>query len=140
MSKKQEEVKKFIERKLSKEVARKYKLSIITAGKFNFKNFGVIDLRTISLEKADALVAKGFPYLQLTDEAKKQIENTKQTAEEKIESATQDLKELDLSDIKTFDRNKGLSIISILKINTTNKKSETIFPALKEAQDALHPE
>ncbi len=54
-----------LERKLPKEVAEKYNLKSIRAGKYVFPKFGEIDLRTITLKQADELVKKGFPFLVL---------------------------------------------------------------------------
>nr|WP_199079083.1 hypothetical protein [Pedobacter sp. ASV19] len=51
------------ESKLPAEVSEKYNLKDIVAGLYDFPGFGQIDLQTISLEKADALVSSGFPYL-----------------------------------------------------------------------------
>lgn len=130
---------KVIERKLREDVAKIYKVKTIKPSKHDFKGFGVIDLRTISLEKANALFTKGFKYLELTDEGKKAVENAKHTATAKVETAKKDLLEMDFSDIKNFDRNKGLSIIAHLKIATVDKKNDTIFPALKKAQADLQP-
>lgn len=126
--------KKPLERKLPEDVAKKYRCKIIRPGKFNFKGFGEIDLRTISVEKADALVAKGFPYLEKTKEAE-QTEAEKEAEKlQKIEIAKADLKELDLSSIDAFDYKKARSIVAILDIETDDQKKETLYEALKKLQ------
>ena len=48
---------------LPKDVAEKYTMKMIRPGKYNFHGYGTIDLRTISLKKADEIVGKGFPFL-----------------------------------------------------------------------------
>jgi hypothetical protein len=49
---------------LPKEVADKFNLVKIAPGKYDFHHqFGVIDLTTISLQKAEKLVADGFKFL-----------------------------------------------------------------------------
>ena len=53
--------------KLRKEVAAKYQMKTIRPGKYNFPEFGTIDLREINLQRADDLVAKGFPFLVLRE-------------------------------------------------------------------------
>jgi hypothetical protein len=50
---------------LRPDVARKYYVPTIKPGKYNFKDFGDIDLCQITLEQADALFAKNFPFLKL---------------------------------------------------------------------------
>ncbi len=50
---------------LRKEVAQKYKLITIRADKYNFPDYGYIDLRQINVKKADELFNKGFPFLKL---------------------------------------------------------------------------
>ncbi len=50
--------------KLQPDVAKKYRLVSIRPGKYNFKDFGEIDLRKITLKQADELVTKGFPFLK----------------------------------------------------------------------------
>lgn len=52
-------------RTMKPEVAAKYALIGIRPGKYNFKNFGEIDLGNISLPKADDLFKRGFPHLKL---------------------------------------------------------------------------
>lgn len=52
-------------RTMKPEVAAKYALIGIRPGKYNFKNFGEIDLGVVSLAKADELYKKGFPHLKL---------------------------------------------------------------------------
>ncbi len=47
------------------EVAAKYALIGIRPGKYNFKNFGEIDLCQITQARADDLVKRGFPHLKL---------------------------------------------------------------------------
>ena len=57
------------------------KLSPVLEGKFEAvgvqpgivagKKFGTVDLRTISLEKAEALVKEGFPYLKKIEKQSK---------------------------------------------------------------------
>ena len=61
---------------LPAEVAEKYNLKIIRPGKYNFDKFGTIDLRTISLEKADALVEKGFTFLVAKAKNKENVPKT----------------------------------------------------------------
>jgi hypothetical protein len=63
MSSEKEKTVKKIENKLPKEVADKYSLKSIRPGKYSFAKYGEIDLRIISLEKADKLVKDGFPHL-----------------------------------------------------------------------------
>lgn len=121
-----------LERKLPADVAKKYKCKIIRPGKFNFKNFGEIDLRTISVEKADKLVENGFPYLEFSEEAKADQEAKEAEKAQKIESAKANLKELDFSDIEKFDYNKASSIVAVLNIETANKEKKTLFEALKK--------
>jgi len=50
---------------LRPDVARKYYVHIIKPGKYNFKDFGDIDLCSITVEQADSLVARGFTFLKL---------------------------------------------------------------------------
>jgi len=141
MSKTDKKVEKVLERKLPADVAKKYKLVTIRPGKYNFQKFGEVDLRTISLEKADAIVARGFQYLQLSDEGKKAMAKAKEDKKvkdaEKVVEAKGDLKEIDLSDIEKFDYAKGTSIVKALKIKTSNKEKATYFEALKKAQAEL---
>ncbi len=58
-------VKKSPPKKLLPEVSEKYTLKTIRPGKYNFDKYGTLDLRTLSLEKADKLVENGFPFLVL---------------------------------------------------------------------------
>lgn len=58
---------KVIAKKLSPEVAEKYRLKTIRPGKFNFEGYGTIDLRTMKIAKADELYEKGFPFLVLKE-------------------------------------------------------------------------
>jgi len=51
--------------KLLPEVSAKYKLVGLSPGKYQFANYGELDLTTIDLKEADALVRIGFPYLVL---------------------------------------------------------------------------
>jgi len=132
MAKKEE--KKVLERKLPEDVAKKYNCKVIRPGKFDFKGFGEIDLRTISVPQADKLVEKGFPYLELKEDAKADQEAKEAEKLQKIETAKNDLKELDLTDIEKFDYNKAQSIASILEVKTDNRKKETLFEALKKLQ------
>jgi hypothetical protein len=57
---------------LRPDVARKYYVPTIKPGKYNFKGFGDIDLCQITLEQADALFAKNFPFLKLKRQPTKQ--------------------------------------------------------------------
>ncbi len=66
---------KALERMLPKDVAEKYKVVTIRAGKYNFYGFGEIDLRTISLKKADELFEKEFPYLELMEQPEQEEPN-----------------------------------------------------------------
>lgn len=50
---------------LRPEVARRYFVPTIKPGKYNFKGFGDIDLTTLSIEQADALFERKFPFLKL---------------------------------------------------------------------------
>lgn len=50
---------------LHPEVQAKYALVGIRPGKYNFKGFGEIDLCTLTIQKADSLVARGFPHLKI---------------------------------------------------------------------------
>lgn len=49
--------------KLPEDVAKKYDLVVIQPGRHDFHKYGIIDLTKISVERADKLVAGGFPYL-----------------------------------------------------------------------------
>jgi len=53
------------ELKLSKEVSDKYQLNDIVVGNYDFPGYGEIDLQTLTLDSADKLVSRGFPYLVL---------------------------------------------------------------------------
>jgi hypothetical protein len=55
------------QRTLLPEVAEKYVLVGIRPGKYNFNGFGEIDLRTISVQKADQLFKDGFSHLKLKE-------------------------------------------------------------------------
>ena len=68
--------KKGLERKLPPAVAKKYTVKTIRPGKFVFAGFGEIDLRTISVKKADELYASKFPYLILNEAEEEQEEDT----------------------------------------------------------------
>ncbi len=61
--------KKILESKLPAKVAEKYKVVTIRPARYNFNGFGEIDLRTISLNKADELFEKEFPFLKLIKKA-----------------------------------------------------------------------
>lgn len=52
---------------LAKEVGEKYDLHTLHPGIYDVAGFGRVDLTTISLEQADALVAFGFPFLILKE-------------------------------------------------------------------------
>lgn len=125
---------KELERKLPEDVAKKYRMKTIRAAKYNFAGFGEIDLRTISVAKADDLYAKKFPYLEKLPDAVASDEAKEAEKLAKIELAKAELKELDLSDIEKFDYNKGKSIVKILNINVVDMKKETIFETLKFEQ------
>lgn len=53
-----------MENKISKHIESKYKVIGLEPGKVICKDNTEVDLRTISLEKADELFNSGFPYLQ----------------------------------------------------------------------------
>ncbi len=56
-----------LDKKLREEVGSKYKLVTIRADKYDFPEFGTVDLRQINLKKADELFNKGFPFLVLRE-------------------------------------------------------------------------
>lgn len=65
--------------KLSPALEGKFKNVGVLPGVITGKKYGTVDLRTISLEKAEELVKKGFPYLQKIEKEPK----TTSTAEKK---------------------------------------------------------
>jgi hypothetical protein len=52
---------------LKNEVAAKYNLIGIRPGKYNFKGFGELDLRTLSVAQVDSLVSRGFTHFKLRE-------------------------------------------------------------------------
>lgn len=80
MTKKQE-AKNVAENKLPEEVTEKYTLKTIRAGKYNFQGFGEIDLRKLTLKKADELVAEKFPFLILKKKYKEENKEEKYNKE-----------------------------------------------------------
>lgn len=52
---------------LNPQVAAKYLLIGLRPGKYAFKNFGEIDLCSLTLARADDLVKRGFPHFRLRD-------------------------------------------------------------------------
>jgi len=56
---------------MREEVLKKYKLVGIEAGIHNFPVFGTVDLTTITLAEADAMVKLGFKFLQPAEKAPK---------------------------------------------------------------------
>lgn len=48
----------------------KYSLTI-SPGVYDVQGFGEVDLRSLTLEKAEMLYKKGFPYLELKPKASK---------------------------------------------------------------------
>lgn len=56
-------------------VTEKYKLTA-KPGLYHFQGFGEIDLRTLTLDQADNLVKRGFPYLILKKQSFKKIKDT----------------------------------------------------------------
>lgn len=49
--------------KFSPAAAEKYNLKNVAPGLYDFPGFGEINLETITLEQADALAERKFPYL-----------------------------------------------------------------------------
>jgi hypothetical protein len=80
---------------LSANVAAKYDLLNIAPGAYAIPGFGIVDLTAISLDKADKLVARGFPYLVLKTPAKAPGKPavTAEVEEAAVTSATEDLDE-----------------------------------------------
>ena len=123
---------KELERKLPEDVAKKYRMKTIRAAKYNFAGFGEIDLRTISVAKADDLYAKKFPYLEKLPDAVASDEAKEAEKLAKVENAKKELAELDLSAIEKFDYNKAKSIVKILEIPVPDNKKETLFDTLSK--------
>jgi hypothetical protein len=61
------------QKELLPEVAKKYELTGVAVGKYNYDQFGEIDFETISLPVADQLFKAKFPHLVLK---KKSAANT----------------------------------------------------------------
>jgi hypothetical protein len=57
-------------------VIEKYKLTA-KPGLYHFQGFGEIDLRTLTLDQADNLVKRGFPYLILKKQSFKKLTSDK---------------------------------------------------------------
>lgn len=95
------------------EVARKYYVKTIKPGKYNFKGFGEIDLRTITLQKADRLVEHGFQFLVLkpgykTPNPEHGIQNTEPrtpNTEQKTQAPNKELQNKP-PDISAFRKNR----------------------------------
>lgn len=56
-------------------VREKYKLTV-SPGLYHFQGFGEIDLQTLTLDQADDLVKRGFPYLILKKQSFKKFKDT----------------------------------------------------------------
>lgn len=57
--------------KLSAALDGKYEAVGVVPGEITGKKFGTVDLRSISLEQAEKLVAAGFPYLKKVEKPAK---------------------------------------------------------------------
>ncbi|MFN3758454.1 MAG: hypothetical protein ACK4SF_04485 [Algoriphagus aquaeductus] len=57
--------------KLSPAIEGKFEAVGVLPGVITGKKFGTVDLRSISLEQAEELVKKGFPYLKKSEKAVK---------------------------------------------------------------------
>lgn len=67
---------------LKKEVSDKYDLHTVKPGTYVFPGFGEIALDQLTLERADLLVANGFPHL-----VEKPVKKSKAAAEQPASSA-----------------------------------------------------
>ena len=86
---------------LSAKISKHFKLVTIRPGKHSFKDWGVIDFTTISLDEAQILYDKGFPFLQTAEKTKETPTPHLKITEAAIETA----KEVILFDPKKrFDK------------------------------------
>ncbi len=115
---------------LMPEVANKYYVSTIKPGKYNFKNFGDIDLRLITLATADKLFQKGFPFLKLKRPVKTAQPPAQTSAPESkpAQPATRKIPPEPLTDVDAYRKNKDY-INKLLTMNweTLEHKEKLIF-------------
>lgn len=72
--------------RLQPDVEVKYRLVRIRPGKYNFSDFGTIDLREIDVKQADELYQKGFQFLELKEEKQEISKKTAPVQKEKSDT------------------------------------------------------
>lgn len=58
-----------MEKELKPEVAKKYEVTGVEVGRYNYAQFGEVDLESITIDEADQLHRAKFPHLVLKKKA-----------------------------------------------------------------------